>query len=311
MSTHTVIFTLNNYAKADTGSRLIIDGENRGHFPAIIELGEGYHNIRVEVDSSLGCKKCMMDLQVYDKTHVVVRYNGLFSGLSISSEVVNTGGPQRQSRPMAAAQPAIQPTIQTAVPPIPQPVQQPIQQPIPQPVQQPIQQPVSAPRVQVCPVCNRPDFFLRQDQWRLCKWCNTTFDENMRPTNIKIRPEKYFRYIWDVSNVIKYDSTNFNINRKFLGIIINNFSDCKIESRVDVRIINPNAPAYCTPINFLISKGNKRVAIILVEQQRYLRYSVLETMEQCKEHNITPLRFFIELENDDDYVVDRIRKQMM
>ena len=38
---------------------------------------------------------------------------------------------------------------------------------------------------------------------------------------------------------------------------------------------------------------------------------VLETMEQCKEHNITPLRFFIELENDDDYVVNRIREQMM
>ena len=73
----------------------------------------------------------------------------------------------------------------------------------------------------------------------------------------------------------------------------------------------PAAPAYAMPINFLITKENKQTAILLVEGgAKYQRYSVLETMELCKENNITALRFITTCPNQEAYVVQRIRKTL-
>ena len=67
------------------------------------------------------------------------------------------------------------------------------------------------------------------------------------------------------------------------------------------------------PINFLVTKGNKRTAVLLVDGYKCRRYSLLETMELCKENGITPLRFIIDNEawpNEEQYVVNRIRKTL-
>ena len=73
----------------------------------------------------------------------------------------------------------------------------------------------------------------------------------------------------------------------------------------------PYAPVYAMPINFLLTKGDNRVAVLIVEGNvKYKRYSVLETMELCKENNITALRFITTYPNEEKYVVERIRKAL-
>lgn len=164
-----------------------------------------------------------------------------------------------------------------------------------------------------CFECHRPNFVAKDGQWTYCKWCGTVYNTSnngWEPTDTKYTPRDYFRNIWDVSNVIKYDTTGFSTNNLFRTYLRNNFGDCFVETRVAVQTFNPGAPTYCAPINFLITKGNRKVAIILAESQRYKRYSILETMEQCNEHGITPLRFIIEFDNDESYVVNRIRQYL-
>ena len=70
----------------------------------------------------------------------------------------------------------------------------------------------------------------------------------------------------------------------------------------------PNAPEHAMPINFLLSKDGKKVAILLVEWRRTKRYSVLETEALCKENGVDVLKFYFDCENEKDYVLERIRK---
>lgn len=118
--------------------------------------------------------------------------------------------------------------------------------------------------------------------------------------------EFHFRKIYDENNVKRYNTLSVVLNDKFLSILFHNFSDAKIETKVQPTQIAENAPWYAMPINFLLTKGEKKVAILLVEGDKCKRYSVLETMELCKENGITPLRFVVELPNEQEYVVKRI-----
>lgn len=166
-----------------------------------------------------------------------------------------------------------------------------------------------------CPCCNRPDYLRKSSLGDYCVWCGTVFNSNGQPSNVTYRPHDYFRYIWDISNVIKYDTLSRRENNEFLGIIFNNIKGCDIKTKVNASEIAPNAPEYAMPINFLITRGNKRVAVLLVEGDKCKRYSVLETMELCKENGIKPLRFVIGepefFTNEEQYVTNRIMENLL
>ena len=161
-----------------------------------------------------------------------------------------------------------------------------------------------------CPVCNREYWYLKEH--RCCRWCGAAFNNaGALLLNVKYRPGDYpaFRNVWDVNNIIPYSTLHLKENQMFLSYLFNNFRDCKLENKIYANQLFPNAPDYSMPINFLLTKGNKKVAVLLVEgDAKYKRYSVLETMELCKENNITALRFITTYPNEEKYVVERIRK---
>jgi hypothetical protein len=127
----------------------------------------------------------------------------------------------------------------------------------------------------------------------------------VKPKVEKVGPklEKYdFRHIQDISNVRKYNTLSDDLNKTFKEYLEGE------DYQIEVGAMFPNAPEHAMPINFLLSKDGKRVAILLVEWSKVKRYSVQETMALCKENGVDVLKFFFEKKNERDYVVERIRK---
>lgn len=127
----------------------------------------------------------------------------------------------------------------------------------------------------------------------------------VKPKVEKVGPklEKYdFRHIQDISNVRKYNTLSDDLNKTFKEYLEGE------DYQIEVGAMFPNAPEHAMPINFLLSKDGKRVAILLVEWSKVKRYSVQETMALCKENGVDVLKFFFEKENERDYVVERICK---
>lgn len=137
-------------------------------------------------------------------------------------------------------------------------------------------------------------------------------DTTMPKTPQKSEPQPWnFRNIKDINNIVPYATLHLRENQMFLSYLFNNFQDCKLETKVQAAQLFPYAPVYAMPINFLLTKGDNRVAVLIVEgNAKYKRYSVLETMELCKENNITALRFITTYPNEEKYVVERIRKAL-
>lgn len=140
---------------------------------------------------------------------------------------------------------------------------------------------------------------------KFCSACGAQLSSTPPPP-----PVYDFRHIKDVNNVIPYSTLDDQSNHIFYSYIHQAFSDCKIETKVEASTVFPDAPDYAMPINFLITKGEKRVAVLLVHNSRFYRYSLLETKELCKENNVTSLSFYLHLPNEQSYVVDRIRQNI-
>ena len=115
-----------------------------------------------------------------------------------------------------------------------------------------------------------------------------------------------FRHIRDINNVYKYDTMNQPLNKSFHMYISNGLPDCEVQ----VGTIFPEAPSHAMPINFLLRKGDKAVAVLLVHRSKVKRYSVQETHALCEENGIEALRFYFECENEEDYVVERIKDHL-
>ena len=115
--------------------------------------------------------------------------------------------------------------------------------------------------------------------------------------------EKYdFRHIQDIANVRKYNTLSDGLNKTFKGYL-------KDEGyQIEVGAMFPNAPEHAMPINFLLSKDGKKVAILLMEWRKAKRYSIQETEALCRENGVDVLKFYFNLENEKDYVLERISK---
>ena len=115
-----------------------------------------------------------------------------------------------------------------------------------------------------------------------------------------------YRHIRDISNVIKYDTLAEPLNQIFLKYLQESDLGCEIETGA----MFPYAPDHAMPINFLLRKDDKEVAILLVNRSKTKRYSVQETEALCREQGVDILRFYFECENEKEYVTERIRKAL-
>lgn len=115
-----------------------------------------------------------------------------------------------------------------------------------------------------------------------------------------------YRHIRDISNVIKYDTLAEPLNQIFLKYLQESDLGCEIETGA----MFPYAPDHAMPINFLLRKDDKEVAILLVNRSKIKRYSVQETEALCREQGVDILRFYFERENEKEYVTERIRKAL-
>ncbi len=115
-----------------------------------------------------------------------------------------------------------------------------------------------------------------------------------------------FRHIKDISNVIKYDTLSEPLNETIHQYVQEADMGCEIM----VGVMFPDAPEHAMPINILLRKGDKDVAILLVNRGKIKRYSLLETEALCQENGVDVLRFYFECENEREYVVERIMKAL-
>lgn len=115
-----------------------------------------------------------------------------------------------------------------------------------------------------------------------------------------------YRHIRDISNVINYDTLSEPLNQVFLKYLQESDLGCSIE----MGTMFPYAPDHAMPINFLLRKGDKEVAILLMGFHKTKRYSVQETEALCQENGVGVLRFYLECENAREYVIERIKKAL-
>ena len=129
-------------------------------------------------------------------------------------------------------------------------------------------------------------------------------DYNNNNDNTIVMNKFDFRHIKDISNVVKYDTLAEPLNEVFKNYLENSDLGCEIE----VGAMFAGAPDHAMPINFLLCKEDKKVAVLLMGFRRTKRYSVQETEALCKENGVNVLKFYFECENEESYVIERIRK---
>ena len=129
-------------------------------------------------------------------------------------------------------------------------------------------------------------------------------DYNNNNDNTIVMNKFDFRHIKDISNVVKYNTLTEPLNEVFKNYLDNSDLGCEIE----VGAMFAGAPDHAMPINFLLCKGKKKVAILLMGFRRTKRYSVQETEALCKENGVNVLKFYFECENEESYVIERISK---
>jgi hypothetical protein len=126
--------------------------------------------------------------------------------------------------------------------------------------------------------------------------------------NGNTKTEKYdFRHIKDISNVIKYETLSDPLQKVFHRYIENGNLGCSITTGATL----PGAPDYAMPVNFLLRKGDKTLAILLISTSKTKRYSVLETEALCRENGIGVCKFYFECDNEEEYVIERIKNLLV
>ena len=97
----------------------------------------------------------------------------------------------------------------------------------------------------------------------------------------------------------------------FDDIITRNFTDYEVRKNVPAKELDPDCHPACTPIQFLFYKGSRpALALVLVQQNTYRGMNVIGTRKICEAQNIDYLRFFREYDNEEYYVVNRIKSRL-
>jgi hypothetical protein len=116
-----------------------------------------------------------------------------------------------------------------------------------------------------------------------------------------------FRHIKDVNNIVPYETCSSQLQVRFENFFDAHLAGYDVQSRVEASDVFAGAPDYAMPLNFVISKGGRTLAVLLVEQSYMRRYSFLETQELCKENGLGLMFFYMQLPNEEEYVIERVK----
>lgn len=98
---------------------------------------------------------------------------------------------------------------------------------------------------------------------------------------------------------------------KFDDIISRNFPDYEVRRNLPASELMSDCHPACTPIQFMFYKdGAPVLAVVLVRENNYRGMNVLGTKKICDAKNIKYIRFYHEYENNETYVVNRIRDNL-
>lgn len=98
---------------------------------------------------------------------------------------------------------------------------------------------------------------------------------------------------------------------KFNGFIDGSFPDYTVEHDFPANSIKAGVHPKCAPVSYMFLKnGSPCLAVVLVRANNYRGMNVKATKEICEEKGIKYIRFFEEMENRREYVINRIRENL-
>lgn len=90
-----------------------------------------------------------------------------------------------------------------------------------------------------------------------------------------------------------------------------NFQGYTVERNVHVQRFDPGAHPACYPVSFLFLKDSVPVLAVLVMQTNQWRAMIAKgSYEVLDNHQIPYIRFFKEFNNEETYVLDRVREAL-
>ena len=104
-----------------------------------------------------------------------------------------------------------------------------------------------------------------------------------------------------------YETCSSPLQVRFENFFDAHLADYDVKSRVEASAVFAGAPDYAMPLNFIIARDGRKLAVLLVEQNYMRRYSFLETQELCKENGLDLMFFYMQLPNEEKYVVERVK----
>ncbi len=108
-------------------------------------------------------------------------------------------------------------------------------------------------------------------------------------------------------NILAESSTYFSF-------IINkaDFSGYTVETDVHPNVFDPSAHPKCFPITYLFKKdGEPVLAVLLMFRDQYRAMIAKGTYEVLDSRGIKYLRFYREMSNEESYVIDRIKDNLI
>ena len=132
---------------------------------------------------------------------------------------------------------------------------------------------------------------------------NTTIiNENVTEPKMKTSAKRY-----------SYYDNNYNRDEDYFDNIITNenFPEYIIEKSVHPSCFDPSAHSKCYPITYLLKKdGNPVLAIFLMKIDQYRTMPAEGTYMVLYDNDINFIRFFKEMENEESYVINRIKENL-
>ncbi len=106
---------------------------------------------------------------------------------------------------------------------------------------------------------------------------------------------------------------DFNRNDAYFDNLINetNFPDYTIYKKVEARNFDGFAHPSCYPISYLFAKDSRPVLAVLVMKKNQPRSMIAKgTYKVLDDKGIPYIRFYREMKNDNDYVINRITENL-
>ena len=101
------------------------------------------------------------------------------------------------------------------------------------------------------------------------------------------RDTKGFRHIKDVNNIVPYETCSSPLQVRFENFFDAHLADYDVKSRVEASAVFAGAPDYAMPLNFIIARDGRKLAVLLVEQNAKKALAIADRAYVLETGNIT------------------------